>query len=198
MPSARSVPTPEAQVSVPTPRPLATTPSVQVGEAEAVPSPQVTATAEVPDQVAASTEETQTGDQEAQTETDAVGGNAPDTGQTQAQVDAQANNAGAAAAPEAATAPTGAPASRTPYEVSRSQPIAVMLDNALGYPQAGLLEASRHLRNARRGRLDAADERLRQPQQHAPRGGADSQRKGLLRSSGERDGRHARPRGRFA
>ena len=134
VPDTQSTPLPDVQVSVPTPRPLATTPSVQVSEAEPVPNPQVTVTAEVA--------EMQTGDQAAPLESSAVGGNAPDAGQTQAQADAQVNNTGAAAAPQAAAAPTGAPASRTPYEVSRSQPIAVMLDNALGYPQAGLLEAS--------------------------------------------------------
>ena len=146
VPSPQAVPTPQAQVSVPSPRPLETTPGVQVAEARSVPSPQVTATAEIPDvpdtQVAAAAEETQSGDQPAQADASAVGGNADDTGQTQAQAAARADNAGAAAAPEPTAAPTGAPASRTPYEVSRVQPIAVVLDNALGYPQTGLREAS--------------------------------------------------------
>ena len=145
-PSVQPVPTPQAEVSVPTSRPLDTTPSVQVAEAERVPSPQATATADVPDttdQIAAAAEDAQTGDQEAAPQdVSAVGGNAPDTAQVAAQDAAQADNAGAAAAPEAAGEPTGAPASRTPYEVSRSQPIAVILDNALGYPQTGLREAS--------------------------------------------------------
>ncbi len=143
-PSAQPVPTPQAQVSVPSARPLAATPGVQVTEAEPVPSPQATATANVPDQVAAETpnaEETQSGDVAARADADALGGNAADTGQTESQDAAQANNAGAAAAPSVETAATGAPASRTPYEVSRSQPIAAILDNALGYPQTGLREA---------------------------------------------------------
>ncbi len=143
VPSPQVVPTPQAQVSVPASRSLETTPGVQVAEAEPVPSPQVTATATVPEtQVAEAAEETQSGDQEVTSEASAVGGNAAETGQAQAQDDAQANNAGAATAPETSTAPAGAPASRTPYEVSRSQPIAVILDNALGYPQAGLRQAS--------------------------------------------------------
>ncbi len=146
VPSAQSVPTPQVAVAVPTPRALAVTPGVQVAEAESIPSPQVTVAAEVPEtpsQAAETAEASQSGDQAAQREVDAVGGNAPDTGQTQVQDAAQADNAGAASAPEALSAPpAGAPASRTPYEVRRTQPIAVVLDNALGYPQTGLREAS--------------------------------------------------------
>ncbi|HEX7022223.1 MAG TPA: DUF3048 domain-containing protein, partial [Trueperaceae bacterium] len=71
-----------------------------------------------------------------------AGGNDVQAGQTQADEGARAAALGAAAAPEGVDQPTGTPASPTPYSGKRERPMAVLIDNANGYPQSGLLEAS--------------------------------------------------------
>lgn len=162
LPEARAVPTPQASARVAEARDVSqpgvgaqvavarsvqTAPTVQV--ARPVPVPEPTLRAEVrrpepapgaPPQAAAP--EGTTAVESERRDGRPAGGNAPRTGQTRAAEDAQAAAVGAAAAPEGG-AGDGAPLQpRTPYRENLERPLTVLLDNANGYPQAGLLEAS--------------------------------------------------------
>lgn len=73
------------------------------------------------------------------------GGNAAQAGQDRSDEAASVAGLGAAASPEGSPEPTGAPATQAqqPYRETRERPLAVMIDNTdVGYPQAGLLQAS--------------------------------------------------------
>jgi hypothetical protein len=72
-----------------------------------------------------------------------AGGNAAQAGQSDLQAAAQKDALGAAVSPEGVANPSGAPAPKVlPYSESRERPLAVLLDNVKGYPQAGLKVAS--------------------------------------------------------
>ena len=119
--------------------------STSVAAQRAIPQPQVTATATVTAPVSVETladvptgETASTGPRSNST----PGGNAARSGQTTAQEDANAANLGAAAGPDGAAEATGSPLARVPYQENLERPLAIMLDNVGGYPQAGLAEAS--------------------------------------------------------
>lgn len=150
--AAQTVPQPQVQAAVAAvqsvPQPQAT---ASVAAPQAVPRPVVTAegapTSGAGEAASAAVEtledmpagETASLGQRANRE---PGGNAERSGQTTAQEGASAANLGAAAGPTGSSEPTGAPLARAPYRENRDRPLAVMLDNVNGYPQAGLLEAS--------------------------------------------------------
>jgi len=169
--AAQAIPQPGAQATVTPGRSVTVTPQVQVSAAQSVPTPQVSAAVAPAASTAtegSGTEGSGTEDSgevqgsgEAQTDTPApaeagldtnlapgppsqapVGGNAERSGQTNAEEDASEDALGAAASPEGSDAATGAPFTRVPYRENLNRPLAVMIDNVSGYPQAGLLEAS--------------------------------------------------------
>lgn len=161
--AAQSVPTPSVGASVASGQPVAVTPQASVAPGRAVavapqasvaavraiPSPQVSAAVAPASQSGAGSAaetlpDTPRADTAAAGQSLRVtpGGNASAPGQTTAQEGADAANLGLAAGPEGSPEPTGAPQARVPYAETLAQPLAVMIDNALGYPQAGLLEAS--------------------------------------------------------
>ena len=130
---ARTVPQPAATASATPSRGVAITPQAQVSAAQPVPTPQASV-----GRVAGATEAGTAGSQ-----TDSTpGGNAERSGQTAAVEDAAAEGRGAATGPNGSDTPSGAPLVRIPYEENRLQPLAVIIDNVNGYPQAGLAEAS--------------------------------------------------------
>jgi hypothetical protein len=151
------------QVQVAEARSLAVVPQVEVAAAVAVPSPQVAVEVRLPAEEPVA--EAPPGAQETiamaeqpggALETAAAqaasprelnrpaGGNADQAGQTRDQADARLEGLGAAAAPDGARTPTGVPARRVlePFEDQRFRPLAVVVDNANGFPQSGFLEAS--------------------------------------------------------
>jgi len=157
------------QVQVAEARSLAVVPQVEVAAAVAVPSPQVAVEVRLPAAVEAAVEEpvveAPVGAQETiataeqpggALETAAAqaasprelnrpaGGNADQAGQTRDQADAQLQGLGAAASPDGVRTPTGVPARRVlePFSDQRFRPLAVVVDNANGFPQSGFLEAS--------------------------------------------------------
>lgn len=160
---AREVPVPQvsANVSAPQAIPLPQV-STSVAQPVAIPQPQVTASVAsarpIPTPAAAAAVSAPATEAEAVAstvpdapvgETAAIGpvvsapqgGNAPTPGQTTADPAASAENLGAAASPEGGAA-TGAPFIRVPFSDSRLRPITVIIDNAVGYPQLGLAQAS--------------------------------------------------------
>ena len=148
--AAQTIPQPGAQASVTPGRSVTVTPQVQVSAVQSVPAPQVSATV-APAATAGSGEALTNTPTEAGLDTTLspgppaqapVGGNAERSGQTSAEEGASESALGAAASPEGSEDPTGSPFTNVPYRENRNRPLAVMLDNVSGYPQAGLLEAS--------------------------------------------------------
>ncbi|MEZ4631621.1 MAG: DUF3048 domain-containing protein [Deinococcales bacterium] len=70
------------------------------------------------------------------------GGNSDTNRQNQAVEGADIDNLGLAASPNGSRNPTGAPAPLEPFQIRLAKPLAVMIDNVGGYPQAGFREAS--------------------------------------------------------
>ncbi len=157
------------QVQVAEARSLAVTPQIEVAAAVAVPSPNVAVEVRLPaaaettveepvvaappgaqETIAASEQpggavESAASQAASQRELDRpAGGNADQAGQTRDQAEAQLQGLGAAAAPDGSRIPTGVPARRTlePFSEQRLRPLAVVVDNANGFPQSGFLEAS--------------------------------------------------------
>ena len=75
-------------------------------------------------------------------QTDNPGGNADRSGQTTDQAGADPSNLGLAAGPNGSLNPSGAPRTKVPYREERERALNVIIDNAEGYPQMGLREAS--------------------------------------------------------
>lgn len=167
--SPESVPTPSVRAEVATASPIPS-PAVtaSVAEARSVPRPTVTAevrpqetTAEASPELAESLpEETEassdraTGDGAAELDevppgvatppsnrvVDApTGGNAPRAGQPTPPEEGE--GLGAAAGPTGEEG-TGVPARPEPYIAFKRPPVSVLIDNAIGYPQSGLVEAA--------------------------------------------------------
>lgn len=147
---AQAVPQPQVQAQVTPARPLAVSPQVQVATPLPVPSPQVSATLREPDlQIGAAPPATPAPVGNSATASNRLdriveGGNADRGGQPDTLPAAAAGNVGAAAAPDGSADPSGAPLAlpQAPYSERRERPLAVLIDNVNGYPQAGLVEAS--------------------------------------------------------
>jgi hypothetical protein len=148
--AARPVAVPDVQTSVAASRDVGVTPQLAVAAPRPVPTPQLRAdvvgpapATEAPavDAAAAAAATTT----EATRELDRpAGGDAARAGQTGPQVDIpEAVGRGAAAGPEGSETPTGSPAPpRPPFRQQLERPVAVLVDNAAGYPQYGLRSAS--------------------------------------------------------
>ena len=130
---ASTVPQPAATSTTAASRGVAITPQAQVSAAQPVPTPQASV-----GRVASRAETGTAGFQTNST----PGGNAERSGQTAAVPDATAEGRGTATSPDGSATPSGAPLVRIPYEENRLRPLAVIIDNVNGYPQAGLAEAS--------------------------------------------------------
>ena len=147
---AQNVPTPEVAASVSQGQAVTVTPQVSVSAAAPIPAPQVEASEVQPQSGSGAAEATSPSSDapEGPAITAGIatpqedGGNADRSGQTTDQPDASPENLGLAAGPDGSDTPTGAPFARVPYSENRDRPLNVIIDNALGYPQLGLLEAS--------------------------------------------------------
>ncbi len=147
----RAVPQPDVQASVAQARAVPT-PQVQaaVAAAQPVPTPSVSASVSVPETPAEVPVEAGGAPRTAISEIEGgletpldPGGSADQAGQTRADDDATLAGLGAAAGPDGSDEPTGAPvAPLEPFADQRNRPLAVLLDNANGYPQLGFREAS--------------------------------------------------------
>lgn len=162
VPEARPVPTPQTQalvaeardVSQPgvaariaRSRPVRPEPTVQVSRPVPVPQPALRAEVRRPEPVPGAPPQTAAPEGSSTVATERrddrpAGGNAPRSGQTRAAEGAQAAAVGAAAAPDGGRGDGVPLRPRTPYREALERPLAVLIDNAEGYPQAGLLEAS--------------------------------------------------------
>ena len=148
--SVQAVPQPAISASVAAARPLALQPQVQVEAGRPVPTPTVRAAVALPDPAegtpAPVAEAPAGGAEVASSRVDdrPTGGDADRPGQSVEDPAAVVAAPGAAASPEGAAETSGAPQQppRTPFREQRDRPVAVMIDNADGYPQSGLLEAS--------------------------------------------------------
>lgn len=144
----RAVPLPGAQAEVAEARPLDVAAQVAVSRPQQVPTPSVRADVSEPEAQAGAAMAGAAPQGPSPTPSNRVderpsGGNAPRTGQDRAQPDAQAEALGRAAGPAGGQG-DGAESRRPriPYRERLERPLAVILDNAQGYPQAGLPEAS--------------------------------------------------------
>lgn len=145
---ARAIPMPGAQAEVAPARPVTVSAQVAVSRPVAVPTPSIRAevTAPEPEGGAALAGAAPAGtapNPSNRNDDRRPGGNADRTAQDRAADGAQAGNLGRAADTAEGDA-TGARSVRPqiPYREERERPLAVLLDNARGYPQAGLTEAS--------------------------------------------------------
>ena len=147
------VPRPSPGVSVAPPTTVRVTPGIEVGDTRGIPTPEVTAVATVREATAEADRPADPGGAERTAVTEVEGGeqtrgppggSADQAGQTRVDEDADTEALGMAAGPDGDEEPTGAPAARTPepFADQRFRPLAVLLDNAAGYPQMGLQEAS--------------------------------------------------------
>lgn len=146
--SARPVPMPGIDTEVAQSRSVEVSAQVAVSRSVPVPSPQISArvTAPQPEPGAAMAGAAPTGSSDNpsnRTDDRIPGGNANQGAQDRVDEDAQAGNLGRAASPDEGDA-TGAQSlrPRIPYREERDRPLAVLLDNAAGYPQSGLASAS--------------------------------------------------------
>lgn len=145
--AARAIPGPQVRAGVGEARAVEATPQVQVGRSVRVPQPQVAAQLRSAQARAGAPVETPIADGVGTSDSNRrdarpAGGNAARSGQPDTLAGAAAGNRGLAAGPEGSRDPSGAPATATPYLEERPRPLAVLIDNADGYPQAGLAEAS--------------------------------------------------------
>jgi hypothetical protein len=146
--AARQIPLPGVQTQVAASRSVAVAAQVSVARPMTVPTPSIRAqvTAPVPEMGAAMAGAAPVGVAPApsnRADDRPAGGNAARPGQDRAAEDARAGELGRAADTDEGEA-TGAQSLRpqVPYREERARPLAVLLDNARGYPQAGLTEAS--------------------------------------------------------
>ena len=146
--AAQAVPLPDIQAAVAAPRSVTVQPQVEVRAAQPIPTPQVAAAVAAPQVSQAAPAvlpEAAAGAAAVASPRDEgrpAGGDAIRPGQTTTDDAATVAAVGAAAAPDGGAA-TGTPAQpqRTPFSEQRERPLAVMIDNADGYPQSGLREA---------------------------------------------------------
>jgi hypothetical protein len=148
---ARAVPIPQVEAAVAAPRPVPQpSASVAVATPQPVPTPSVSASVSVPEAPAEVPVEAGGAPRTAVSEIEGgletpldPGGSADQAGQTRVDDDADLAGLGAAAGPDGSDEPTGAPAAPLePFADQRNRPLAVLLDNANGYPQLGFREAS--------------------------------------------------------
>jgi hypothetical protein len=132
--AAQPIPTPQVATAVAAAQPI---PTPQVAAAVAAPQVSQAAPAVLPEAAEGAVQVPSPRD-----EGRPAGGDADRPGQTTTDDAATAAAAGAAAAPDGG-AGTGTPLQpqRTPFSERRERPLAVMIDNANGYPQSGLREA---------------------------------------------------------
>jgi hypothetical protein len=144
----QAVPSPDIEATVVAPRSVSIQPQVAVASPRPIPTPQIAAAVSAPEPTQAappaSVEAPAGAAEVASDRSDGrpAGGDADRPGQTTADEGASADGVGAAADPEGGAA-TGAPAQPplTPFSERRTRPLAVMIDNADGYPQSGLSRA---------------------------------------------------------
>ncbi len=145
---AQPLAAPQATATAGTARDVTIAPQVAVASPRLVPVPSVQAvvTAPTPAAGAPATAGAPAGNTDVATNvtgTRTPGGNAPRAGQVGGNVEAAAAGRGAAAGPGGAATGTGAPSpSPAPFRETLERPLAVLVDNVHGYPQAGLKQAS--------------------------------------------------------
>ncbi|MEX2536197.1 MAG: DUF3048 domain-containing protein [Trueperaceae bacterium] len=145
---AVSVPLPGAQAEVAQARPVTVAAQAVVSRPVSVPAPTVRAQVTAPEPefgaaMAGAAPEGSAANPSNRLDDRPAGGNAGRPGQDRIDDNASAENLGRAT-DTAPGAGDGAQAlrPRVPYREERERPLAVLLDNAAGYPQAGLTEAS--------------------------------------------------------
>lgn len=145
---ARQVPMPGVQTQIAESRSVSVSAQANVAEPSPVPSPAVRAETTAPEpetgaSLAGAAPRGNAPNPSNRVDERPAGGNAARSGQDRAAEDALAENLGRAADTAEGDA-TGAQSLRPtiPYREERERPLAVLLDNAAGYPQAGLTEAS--------------------------------------------------------
>jgi hypothetical protein len=144
----RAVPSPDIEATVVAPRSVSVQPQVAVARPRPIPIPQIAAAVSAPEPTQAAPPaqaDAPAGASEVasvRSDDRPAGGDADRPGQTTADDGATADGLGAAADPQGGEA-SGAPAQPplTPFSERRTRPVAVMIDNADGYPQSGLARA---------------------------------------------------------
>lgn len=145
---ARDIPMPGVNAQVSEARPMEVAPQIAVTMPLQVPAPQVAGRVTAPEIIEGAAMAGAAPAGAAENPSNRLddrrpGGNADRTSQDVQDPDAQAGNLGVAAAPDGGEG-SGAPVSRAPipFRQERNRPLAVLLDNANGYPQRGLWQAS--------------------------------------------------------
>lgn len=146
--SPRALQAPQASATAGSSRNVQVTPQVSVSAPQQVPLPTVRADVQAPAPTtgAPSSSGAPPGSSDVTTNragTRTPGGNAPSAGQVGGTTQANAAGRGSAASPDGSATGTGSPVTApAPYRQQLERPLAVLVDNVHGYPQAGLKQAS--------------------------------------------------------
>ncbi len=144
----RTLQAPQASATAGTARSVQVAPQVSVSAPQQVPVPTVRAEVQAPAPTtgAPSTSGAPPGSSDVATNragNRTPGGNAPSAGQVGGDTQANAAGRGSATSPDGSANGTGAPVTApAPYRQQLERPLAVLVDNVHGYPQAGLKQAS--------------------------------------------------------
>lgn len=146
--AARPLLAPQVSAVAGTARDVGVTPQVRVAAPVSVPVPTVRAEVQAPTPTAGapSASAAPPGNTDVTSNrsgSSPPGGNAPSSGQVGPTTEATAAGRGSAAAPDGSAVGSGAPApAPSPFRAELERPLAVLVDNVHGYPQAGLKQAA--------------------------------------------------------